>query len=101
MQSGTLHITLGLLKRCVLYYDIERVLLAERWVPEEEAGPWSQMFFSYATGLIKLGKQKALRPEDLWDISYRDEASNVSQVHLNSSLLTKCLEHSLAACSSA
>lgn len=56
---------------------------AERWVPEEEAGPWSQMFFSYATSLIKLGKQKALRSEDLWDISYRDQASNVSEVHLN------------------
>ena len=54
--------------------------VAARWVPEEEAGAWSQMFFSYATGLIKLGKQKALRPDDLWDISHRDQASNVSQV---------------------
>lgn len=43
---------------------------------------WSQMFFSYCNGLVKLGKQKALQPQDLWDISHRDEASNVAQVGL-------------------
>ena len=27
-----------------------------------------------------MGKQKALNPEDLWDLSYSDEAPRVSQV---------------------
>lgn len=51
-----------------------------RWSPEEEAGLWSRLFFSFCTGLIKMGKAKALNPDDLWDLPYSDEASSVSQV---------------------
>lgn len=55
-------------------------VVAGRWSPEEDAGIWSRLFFSFCTGLIKMGKQKALNPEDLWDLSYSDEAPRVSQV---------------------
>lgn len=54
--------------------------VAGRWSPEEEAGLWSRLFFSFCTGLIKMGKQKALNPEDLWDLPHSDEAAAVSQV---------------------
>lgn len=33
-----------------------------------------------------MGKQKALNPEDLWDLPYTDEASSVSQVYLGAVL---------------
>lgn len=54
--------------------------VAGRWSPEEEAGLWSRLFFSFCTGLIKMGKQKVLNPEDLWDLPHSDEAAAVSQV---------------------
>lgn len=54
--------------------------MAGHWSPEEEAGMWSRLFFSFCSGLIKMGKQKALNPEDLWDLPYSDEAATVSQV---------------------
>lgn len=48
------------------------------WCPEEEAGLFSKMFFSWVGGLLKLGQYKALEQSDLWDIAERDKSSNVS-----------------------
>lgn len=62
------------------YVLIRWCFKAERWSPEEEAGLWSRLFFSFCSGLIKMGKQKALNPEDLWDLPRSDEAASVSEV---------------------
>ena len=35
-----------------------------------------------------MGKQKALNPEDLWDLPYTDEASSVSQVFARAAVLS-------------
>ncbi len=49
-----------------------------RWVPEESAGPLSRLLFSYCNGLVRLGFQRPLEHDDLWDVARRDEAAAVS-----------------------
>ncbi|KAG2450119.1 hypothetical protein HYH02_000222 [Chlamydomonas schloesseri] len=46
--------------------------------PEEAAGFLSRVFFSYCNTLVKLGAQRPLEHEDLWDVSEDDEAAAVS-----------------------
>ena len=62
---------------------MSKVWPAGRWCPEEEAGIWGRLFFSFCNGLISMGKQKALNAEDVWDLSYTDQAPHVSQVREN------------------
>ena len=49
-----------------------------RWCPEEEAGLWSRLFFSWVGGLLKLGQEKALEQHDLWDTASRDDVVEIS-----------------------
>lgn len=51
----------------------------DRWCPEENASCFSRLLFSFVDGLIRLGYRKHLAPDDLWDISVQDEASEVAQ----------------------
>lgn len=74
---------------------------AGRWCPEEEAGIWGRLFFSFCNGLISKGKQKALNAEDVWDLHYSDQAPHVSEVWMAQLaapcmlVLTTCLSHLL------
>ncbi|GFR41153.1 hypothetical protein Agub_g1817 [Astrephomene gubernaculifera] len=49
-----------------------------RYVPEENASFLSHVFFNYCNGLVRLGGQRPLEHEDLWDVAARDEAALVS-----------------------
>ena len=49
-----------------------------RWCPEEQAGFFSTIFYSYATSLVTLGYKKTLLADDLWDMSHWDEARTIS-----------------------
>lgn len=49
----------------------------QRWCPEEDANPFSFMFFTYVNSLMELGLQKHLVADDLWDLSRRDEAEGL------------------------
>ena len=52
---------------------------AGRWCPEENAGIFSRLFFSYVDGILRIGKRKPLELPDLWDLLKSDEAAVVSQ----------------------
>ena len=93
-SPNSAHIALILLRsyqKCCPACLLSLYYAAGRWSPEEEAGIWSRLFFSFCSGLIKMGKQKALNPEDLWDLPYSDEAATVSQVcAFGSNRLVQC-----------
>ncbi|KAK9847067.1 hypothetical protein WJX84_012280 [Apatococcus fuscideae] len=59
----------------------------DRWCPEEKAGFFSTIFYSYATSLVTLGYKKTLLADDLWDMSLWDEARTIS------SRIHGCLEN--------
>ncbi|KAK9823545.1 hypothetical protein WJX72_003616 [[Myrmecia] bisecta] len=62
---------------------------AGRWCPEEDAGWVSRMFFLYVDGLVKLGSQKHLVQEDVWDVAHCNDAPAVARqfaVHLESTV---------------
>ena len=46
----------------------------DRWSPEEDAGLWSKLTYTYASGLIKLGYSQPLQQEHLWDMAHNHEA---------------------------
>eukprot|EP00884_Botryococcus_braunii_P012468 jgi/Botrbrau1/21221/Bobra.39_2s0022.1 len=48
-----------------------------RWCPEEEAGGWGRLLFTYVTGLVEAGFVKPLQTEDLWDVARWDAADVV------------------------
>lgn len=59
--------------------DSTGVYISHRWCPEEEAGFFSRLFFTWVGGLLKLGEQKALEQHDLWHVAKEDEAALVSE----------------------
>ena len=56
--------------------DVHTARLSEdRWSPEENAGLWSRLTYSYASGLIKLGYSQPLHQHHLWDMAHKHEAA--------------------------
>ena len=49
-----------------------------RWVPEESAGLFSRLTFTWVAGLINFGNHRHLEFDDLWDVAKQDEAGVVS-----------------------
>lgn len=49
-----------------------------RWCPEERAGIWSRLLFTWVNPLMAKGASKQLGPEDLWDTLPEDETQRVS-----------------------
>lgn len=46
--------------------------------PEEQAGWWQKLTFSYANGLIDLGYSQPLHQEHLWSMAKQNEAGLVA-----------------------
>ena len=46
--------------------------------PEEQAGWWQKLTFSYANGLISLGYSQPLHQEHLWNMAKQNEAGLVA-----------------------
>ena len=46
--------------------------------PEEQAGCWQKLTFSYANGLIDLGYSQPLHQEHLWSMAKQNEAGLVA-----------------------
>ena len=61
----------------------------DRWSPEEAAGWWSTLTYSYASGLIKLGYEQPLHQEHLWDMARKNEAVPVADQFQAALLKTK------------
>jgi hypothetical protein len=49
----------------------------QRWCPEETCSLLSKIFFLYPNGLMKLGSEKVLDENDLWDMAHGNEAAGI------------------------